>query len=85
MTFIIYVLFSHCTSEVSYYVIMSFDIVVEKVKMCGRVDLPFVHYVATPESLLHNYLVVAKMFLKTVNFGEPPPLVRSIPVSCSNA
>jgi len=51
---------------------MSFDIVVEQVKMFGRVDLPCVYYVITPKTLIHNYLIVAKMFLETVKFGYPP-------------
>ena len=80
-----YVPCSHCTCKVSYHMIISFDIVVEWVKMFGRVDLPFVHYVVTPESFIHNYLIVAKMFLTSLKFGDPPHLVRSIPVCCSNA
>jgi len=40
--------------------------------MFGRVDLPFVHYIVTPETLIHDYLIVPKMFLETVKFGDPP-------------
>ena len=40
--------------------------------MFGRVDLPFVHYIITPKTLKHNYLIVPKMFLETVKFGDPP-------------
>jgi len=67
-----YVPFSHCTCKIGYHVIVSFDIVVEEVKMFGRVDLPFVHYIITPETLIHNYLIVTKMILETVKFGDPP-------------
>jgi len=52
--------------------IMPFDIVVEWVKMLGRVDLPFVNYIITSETLKHDYLIVPKMFLETVKFGYPP-------------
>ena len=52
--------------------------------MLGRVDVPFVHYVVTHETLIHDYFIVPKMFFETVKFGDPPPLVRSITVCCSN-
>ena len=39
--------------------------------MFGRVDLPFAHYVVTNETLKHDYLIVPKMFLETVKFGDP--------------
>jgi len=66
-----YVHFRHCTSEVSYLVIMSFDIVVDYVKTFGRVDLTCEHYVFTTKTLIHNYLIVPKMFFETVKFGDP--------------
>jgi len=56
MTCITYVSFSHCTCNVSYHVIMSFDTVVEEGKMLGRVDLPFENYVVPPKTLYTTIL-----------------------------
>jgi len=46
--------------------IMSFDIVVEKVDMFGSVNLIFELYGIKDKTLIHNHLIVPKMFLKTV-------------------
>jgi len=40
--------------------------------MFGRVELPFVHYIIKPKTLIHDYLIVAKMFMETIKFGDPP-------------
>jgi len=53
--------------------------------MLGRVDLTFVHYIVTPKTLINKYLIVPKMFLETVKFGEPPVIGQLIPVYLSNA
>jgi len=51
--------------------IMSFDIIIELVKMLGRVDLTFEHYIVTTKTLINKYLIVPKMFLETDEFGDP--------------
>jgi len=56
----------HSTRYVSAHM-MSFDIIVEKVKMFRRANFTFEHYI-TAETLINNYSVVPNTFLETVEF-----------------
>ena len=45
---------SHDTCQICYYVIMSFDIVMEQINSFRSVDLPFKQYVFTVQTVIDN-------------------------------
>jgi len=71
MTCTTYEPFRHCTCKISYYVIISFEIVVEYVDTFGSVDLNFEHYIVTTKTLINFCVIGPKLFLKRLSSGIP--------------
>ena len=72
---------SHGSSKINDHVIMSFDIIVKYIKSFRGVYLPFKHYILAAQTVVDNYLILPKVFLKTDDFGDPSS-VGQIYTSC---
>ena len=59
------VLSSHGTCKICDRVIMYFDIMVQYIKSFSAVYLPFKHDVVTVQTVIDNYLILPKVFLKS--------------------
>jgi len=56
---------------------MLFDLVIKYVESFYGVYLSFEHYIVTAHPVIYDYLILAKVFLESDQFGNPRP-VRQI-------
>jgi hypothetical protein len=69
-------LLGHGTRETANHVIVTCYVVVQKIDACWRIDVSFVHYAPTVQTLVNHDLILAEMVLKSFDFGDFSPVTQ---------
>ena len=73
----IHIPFGHGCCQVPYHAIMPGNLIVQQVQSFGCFGMPFEHNFFTIQPGIHNDLILPKMVLKTLEFGDSPTVVKA--------